>query len=90
MNKARLEWVVSGLNQYLLTKNEDQFIKTAQDDFDKKQALTDPQEARLENLYKEKSKLTPNKNSNSYAFKESAPKKARVRKPLAKDVLIRS
>ncbi len=90
MNKARLEWVVSGLIQYALTKNEDQFIKTAQEDFDNNHALTDPQEARLETLYKEKSKLTPNKNSNPFSFKESTPKKGRPRKPFAKDVLIAS
>ena len=27
MNKERLEWVMSGLNQYALTKAEDQFLK---------------------------------------------------------------
>jgi hypothetical protein len=90
MNKARLEWVISGLNQYALTKNEDQFIKTAQEDFDKNHALTDPQEARLEALYKEKSKSKPNKNSNRFSFKESTPKKGRPRKSFAKDVLIAS
>jgi hypothetical protein len=35
MNKARLEWVMSGLNQYALTQAEDQFLKTALEDFDK-------------------------------------------------------
>jgi hypothetical protein len=51
--------------------------------------LTERQEQRLENLYKEKSKLKPNKNSSDYfSFQESPPKKARVRKPFAKDVLI--
>ena len=29
MNKARLEWVMSGLNQYALTQVEDRFLKTA-------------------------------------------------------------
>ena len=90
MNQGRLEWVISGLNQYALTKNEDQFIKTVQEDFGKNQALTGPQEARLETLYKEKSKLTPNKNSSSYTLKESTPKKGRPRKSFAKDVLIAS
>ena len=33
MNKERLEWVVSGLNQHALTKTEDQFVKTALEDF---------------------------------------------------------
>jgi hypothetical protein len=91
MNKARLEWVMSGLNQYKLTKNEDQFIKSASGDFDQKQMLTERQEERLENLYKEKSKSKPNKNSSDYfSFQEGTPKKSRVRKPLAKDVLIAS
>ncbi len=91
MNKERLEWVISGLSQYKLTENEDQFIKSASGDFDQKQMLTERQEQRLENLYKEKSKLVPNKKSSDYfAFKESSPKKARVRRPFAKDVLITS
>ena len=91
MDKERLEWVMSGLNQYKLTKDEDQFIKSASGDFDQKQMLTDRQEKRLENLYKEKSKSKPNKNSSDYfTFQESPPKKARVRKSFARDVLITS
>jgi hypothetical protein len=91
MNKERFEWVVSGLNQYKLTKNEDQFIKSTSGDFDQKQMLTEHQEERLENLYKEKSKSRPNKISSDYfSFQKSLPKKARVRKPFAKDVLITS
>ena len=91
MNRERLEWVMSGLSQYRLTKNEDQFLKSASGDFDQKQMLTEHQEERLENLYKEKSKSKPNKNSSDYfSFQETAPKKARVRRPLAKDVLIAS
>ncbi len=91
MTKERLEWVMSGLNQYKLTKNEDQFINSAVEDFNKNNALTEHQEERLEKLYKEKSQLKPNKNSPDYfTFKESSPKKARVQRPLAKDVLITS
>ena len=91
MNKERLEWVMSGLNQYKLTKNEDQFVKSASGDFDQKQMLTERQEERLESLYKEKSKSKPNKNSSDYfSFKETPPKKVRVRRPFAKDVLIAS
>jgi hypothetical protein len=91
MDKERLEWVMSGLSQYKLTKNEYQFIKSASGDFDQKQMLTDRQEERLENLYKEKSKSKPNKNASDYfSFQESPPKKTRVRKPFAKDVLITS
>ena len=91
MNKERLEWVTSGLNQYKLTKNEDQFVKSALGDFDQKQMLTVQQEERLEILYKEKSKSKPNKNSSDYfSFQETPPKKARPRRPFAKDVLITS
>ena len=91
MNKERLDWVMSGLDQYRLTENEKQFIKSASADFDQKQMLTNRQEQRLENLYKEKSKSKPNKTSSDYfSFQESLPKKARPRRPLAKDVLITS
>ncbi len=89
MDKERLEWVMSGLNQYKLTKDEDQFIKSASGDFDQKQMLTEHQEERLESLYKEKSKSKPNKISSDYfSFQEAPPKKARVRKSFSKDVLI--
>ena len=84
MNKARLEWVMSGLNQYALTTAEDLFLKTASADFDKNQALTEHQEERLENLYKEKSKLTPNKKSDHSSFNKSSPKKTRPRMPRGK------
>jgi hypothetical protein len=79
MNKERLEWVMSGLDQHALSKSEDQFIKTVLEDFDKNHTLTEHQEASLESLYKEKSKLIPNKNRVS--FKESSLKKAKPRKP---------
>ena len=78
MNKERLEWVMSGLNQHVLSKTEDQFIKNAAEDFDKNHALTEQQEEKLESLYKEKSKRIPNKNLVS--LKES-PKKTKPRKP---------
>jgi len=91
MNKERLDWVMSGLSQYKLTRNEEQFIKSALGDSDQKQTLTERQEGRLENLYKEKSKSKPNKNSSNHSsFKETPAKKARVRRPVAKDVLIAS
>jgi len=79
MNKERLEWVMSGLNQHALTKIEDQFVRTALEDFNKNHMLTEHQEERLENLYKEKSKLAPNKNR--FSFKESTPKKTKPRRP---------
>ena len=63
MNRARFEWVMSGLNRYALTTAEQLFLKTVSADFGKNQALAAPQEARLENLYREKSKLIPNKKS---------------------------
>ena len=81
MNKARLEWVMSGLNQYALTKAEDQFLKTALEDFDKNHALTEHQEERLESLYKEKSQSIPNKKSDHFPFKKSSPKKIKPRRP---------
>ena len=82
MNKERLEWVMSGLNQYKLTKTEDQFVKSAVEDFDKNHAMTEQQEEKIETLYKEKSRLVPDKKSSDYfAFKKSTPKKTRVLKP---------
>lgn len=82
MNKERLEWIMSGLDQYQLTKTEGQFVKSALGDFDQNHALTEDREERLETLYKEKSKLKPNKKSPSYfSFKESPPKKAKLRRP---------
>ena len=81
MNKDRLDWVMSGLNQYAMTKTEDQFLKTTVENFDKNQALTEGQEKRLETLYKAKSQLAPNKKSDHFAFKESSPKRTRPRRP---------
>jgi DNA repair ATPase RecN len=62
MNKERLEWVMSGLNRYKLTQKEDQFIKSAEQDFNQKSMLTEQQEGKLESLYKEKSRFLPNRN----------------------------
>ena len=84
MNKARLDWVISGLNRYALTKSEDQFLKTALEDFDKNHALTERQEERLENLYKEKSQSIPNKKLDHFSFKKSSPQKAAPRRPHTK------
>ena len=81
MNKARLEWVMSGLNQYALTQAEDHFLKTALGDFDKNHALTEGQEDRLENLYKQKSQLMPNKKSDRFSVKKSVPPKVKPQKP---------
>jgi hypothetical protein len=81
MNKARLEWVVSGLNQYALTQAEAQFLKTALGDFDKNHALTEGQEDRLEGLYKLKSQSIPNKKSDRFSVKKSVPKKVRPQRP---------
>jgi hypothetical protein len=81
MNKARLEWVMSGLNQHALTKAEDQFLKTASEDFGKNHALTERQEERLESLYKEKSQSIPGKKSDHFSFKKSSPKKTEPRRP---------
>ena len=81
MNKDRLEWVMSGLNQHELTQAEDQFLKTALEDLDKNHALTECQEERPERLYKEKSKLTPNKKSDRFSVKQSEPKKVKPQRP---------
>ena len=81
MNKERLEWVLSGLNQHALTKAEDQFLKAALNDFDKNNALTEHQEERLETLYKLKSQSIPNKKSDRFSVKESTPKKIKPRRP---------
>ena len=69
MNKARLEWVMSGLNQYALTNAEDQFLKTVMEDFDKNNALTERQEERLESPNKEKSQLIPSKKIDPFFIK---------------------
>jgi hypothetical protein len=84
MNKERLEWVMSGLNQHALTKAEDQFLKTALEDFDRNHALTERQEERLESLYKLKSQSTPNKKSDHSSFRKSSPKKTEPRRPRTK------
>ena len=84
MNKARLDWVMSGLNQYALTLAEDQFLKTAVEDFDKNDALTERQEDRLETLYKLKSQSIPNKKSDRFSVKKSTPKKIKPQRPSAK------
>jgi hypothetical protein len=83
MNRERLDWVMSGLNQHTLTKAEDQFLKAALRDFDKN-ALTEHQEERLESLYKLKSQSTPNKKSDYFSFKKSIPKKIKPQKPRIK------
>ena len=84
MNKERLEWVMSGLNQHALTKAEDQFLKTALEDFGKKHALTEHQEEKLENLYKEKSQSIPNKKSDRFSVKKSNPQKVKPQRPRAR------
>ncbi len=61
MTKDRLEWVLSGLSRYKLTRGEEQFLKSAENDFRQKTMLTDKQEERLESLYREKSRLLPNR-----------------------------
>ena len=84
MDKARLDWVMSGLNQYALTAGEVLFLKTVTADFEKNQTLTTPQEAKLESPYKEKSKLIPNKKSNEPPVNQSSPKQTRPRMPRPK------
>jgi len=71
MQKEGLEWVMSGLSHYHLTTMEDQFIKSVNQDFSQNKMLTEEQEEKLEILYKEKSKLIPNRNY--FSPKESSP-----------------
>ncbi len=82
MDKQRLDWVMSGLNQYALTKAEDHFLKVVSADFDKNQAITEHQEERLELFYRQKSQLAPNKSR--FLLKGSDPPKARPRRPTRK------
>jgi len=83
MDEARLAWVLSGLSQYELTKAEEVFLKTASEDFDRNQALTEKQEERIEALYKLKSQLKPNKYSSA---PKERPKKTKFRMPSWKKV----
>ena len=83
MNRARLEWIMSGLSRHGLTKTEEQFIKATLEEFDRNQALTGHQEEKLESLYKEKSKLIPNKDR--FSVRESSPQKAKPRRPARVD-----
>jgi hypothetical protein len=79
MNHERLEWIISGLNRYKLTEKEDQFVKSAEYNFNQKNMLTEQQEVKLESLYKEKSKFLPNKNY--FSPRESiAPEKTKARR----------
>ncbi len=80
MNKERLDWIMSGLTKYALTKYEAHFLKAAVEDFDKKHALSEQQEERLERLYKQKSQSNPNRKLNYFSFRESTPKTP-LRKP---------
>jgi hypothetical protein len=62
MNKARLEWILSGLNRYKLSPTEDRFVKSIQQVFDEKKMLTDKEEQKLEGFYREKSRLVADRN----------------------------
>jgi hypothetical protein len=73
MNHERLEWIISGLNRYKLTEKENQFVKSAEHDFNQKKMLTEQQEEKLESLYKEKSRFSPNKDY--FSPKQSVPAK---------------
>ncbi len=85
MDKARLAWVMSGLSQYELTKAEEVFLKTASEDFDRNQALTEKQEERIEALYRLKSQWIPNRHLSAPIPKES-PQKGKSRRPSWKRV----
>jgi hypothetical protein len=79
VNHERLEWIISGLSRYQLTEKENQFVKSAEVHFNQKSMLTEQQEEKLENLYKEKSRFLPNKNY--FSFKESvSPEKTKAKR----------
>ena len=62
MNKARLEWILSGLGRYKLSPAEDRFVKSIQQAFNEKNKLTDKEEEKLEGFYREKSRLVADRN----------------------------
>jgi hypothetical protein len=62
MNKARLEWILSGLDRYKLNPSEDRFVKSIQQVFNEKHMLTDKEEEKLEGFYREKSRLVADRN----------------------------
>jgi hypothetical protein len=62
MNKARLEWIMSGLGRYKLNPAEDRFVKSIQQAFNEKNKLTDKEEEKLEGFYREKSRLIADRN----------------------------
>ena len=80
MNRERLEWVISGLNHYKLTEREGQFVKSAEEDFNLNNTLTELQEEKLEIIYKEKSKLIPDKTASS-PKPAITPAKTRFKRP---------
>ena len=62
MNKARLEWILSGLDRYKLSPTEDRFVKSIQRTFNEKNMLTEKEEEKLEGFYREKSRLIADRN----------------------------
>jgi len=62
MNKARLEWILSGLDRYKLSPVEDRFVKSIQRAFNEKNMLTEKEEEKLEGFYREKSRLIADRN----------------------------
>lgn len=84
MNQARLDWVMSGLNQYILTQAEDHFLKAVLVEFGRNQALTEQQEDRLEGLYRLKSQSVPNKKFDRFYVKKSDPKKSKPQRSRTK------
>jgi len=62
MNKARLEWILSGLGRYKLNPIEERFVKSIQQAFNEKNMLTKKEEEKLEGFYREKSRLIADRN----------------------------
>jgi hypothetical protein len=56
MDKARLSWIISGLDFNSLNEKEERFVESAEKYFKKYGDLTEAQENWLEDIFKEKSR----------------------------------
>jgi hypothetical protein len=56
MTKDRLSWIISGLDFNSLSNWEEKFIESAEKYFKKHGDLTEAQEDKLEDIFKEKSR----------------------------------
>ena len=56
MDKSRFEWVLSGIDYEKTTKWEENFLESIEKYFKKHGDLTETQEDKLEEIFKEKSR----------------------------------